>query len=148
MRRLVEHSRFLVLGGVVAALIAVVVAFAAAGLKLAKLIMQLIHGDAAVSLGLLQTVDVILIGAALLITAVGLYQLFVGKVELPEGIGGYDFDTLKQKLASVVVLVMAVNFVEQLETAEDPRRLLVSGVSIALMSGVLISFIIFTRAKH
>jgi uncharacterized membrane protein YqhA len=144
MRRLVELSRYLVLGGVVAALIAVVLAFIAAALKVVKIAQLLLHGDAGITLGLLQAIDVILIGAALLIIAVGIYELFVGALTLPAGLGGHDFDALKHKLASVVVIVMAVVFVERLESSTDARDILASGTSIALVSAVLIAF---TRAK-
>lgn len=140
MRRLVEQSRFLVLGGVLVALVSVVVAFAAAAVKLAQLTLHLVHGDASVTLGLLKTIDVILIGAALLIVAIGIYELFIGELDLPKGLGGLAFDALKRKLASVVVLVMAVNFVERLETQDDPRDLLASGVAIAMLSAVMIWF--------
>ena len=144
MRRLVEHARFLVLGGVVAALVAVVLAFVAAALKISKIVLQLAHGDVAITLGLLQTIDVILIGAALLIIAVGIYELFIGALTLPEGLGTHGFEALKQKLASVVVIVMAVHFVERLESQPDPRDILASGVAIALVSAVLI---VFARGK-
>jgi uncharacterized membrane protein YqhA len=144
MRRFLEQSRFLVLGGVVVALGAVVLAFAAGVLKVVKVAGELIHGDAGITLGLLQTIDVILIGAALLITAVGLYELFVGDLTLPHGLGGHGFDALKQKLASVVLIVMAVHFVERLESQHDPRDILASGAAIALVSGVLV---VFARGK-
>jgi len=138
--RFIENSRFLALGGVVASLAAVILAFAAAGLKLFKVLLQLLRGDPAVTLGLLQSVDTVLIGAALLIMALGIYELFVGPLQLPRGIGASDFEALKQKLAGVVVLVMAVIFVERLETTDDPRAILGTGAAIAVMTGVLIWF--------
>jgi uncharacterized membrane protein YqhA len=141
MRRLVAQSRMLALGGVVCAVAAALLAFIGAAIKLAKLVVQLVHGDVAtLPLGLVQALDVILIGAGLLIIAIGIYELFVGRLEVPDGIQAASFDALKNKLAGIAVLVMVVSFIERLETVEDPRDVLASGVAVALVSAALIAF--------
>jgi uncharacterized membrane protein YqhA len=47
---------------------------------------------------------------------------------------------LKTKLSSMIVLVMAVKFLEKLLDVKDANALLQTGIATALMSGVLIAF--------
>jgi uncharacterized membrane protein YqhA len=48
-----------------------------------------------------------------------------------------DLDALKSKLAGVIVLAMAVTFLEYVEANGDGLRLLETGLAIALVSTVL-----------
>ena len=48
----------------------------------------------------------------LYILAVSIYKLFVSEVELPAKLVARSLPELKSKLSSVIVLVMAVHFVE------------------------------------
>ena len=55
--------------------------------------------------------DVLLIATALLIIGIGLYSIFIGRVEhLPRWLAIRGFEDLKEKLASVVVVALAVDF--------------------------------------
>ncbi len=55
--------------------------------------------------------DTVLIAAALVIIGIGLYTLFVGEVaRLPKWLEIANLYDLKDKLVSVVVVVLAVNF--------------------------------------
>jgi uncharacterized membrane protein YqhA len=85
-------------------------------------------------------VDSFLVATALLIFAVSLYELFIGKLDLPEWMLAHDLHDLKAKLSSMVVLVMGVKFLEKLLDVKDASALLQIGVATALMSAVLIAF--------
>ncbi len=139
MSRLVAGTRYLALVGVFFGLIAALAAFAWGGVKTVQLVLKLGHGELdGMAVGLVQVMDGFLIAAGLLIFALGMYELFVGDIELPGWLVIKDLDALKGKLAGVIVMVMAVTFLERLENLESARGLLESGVSVALVSAVLV----------
>ena len=83
--------------------------------------LKLAHGEFdGMAVGLVQVIDGFLIAAGLLIFALGLYELFIGDIELPQWLVIQDLDALKAKLAGIIVMVIAVTFLERLESA-DPR---------------------------
>ncbi|HET6793187.1 MAG TPA: YqhA family protein, partial [Acidimicrobiales bacterium] len=61
-------------------------------------------------------IDLFLIGATLMIAAVGFYELFVGRIgggrEVPAWLKMSDLNDLKARVLSMVILVVAVSFVE------------------------------------
>lgn len=140
MSRVIASARYLALAGVVFSLIAALAAFAWGGLKTVLLLTKLAHGDVdGMAVGLVQIMDAFLIGAGLLILAFGLYELFVGEMEqLPAWLNIKELDALKAKLAGVIVMVMAVTFLERLESQGDTRGIMEAGIGAALVSGVLV----------
>jgi uncharacterized membrane protein YqhA len=52
----------------------------------------------------------------------------------------HDLYELKTKLSSMVILVMAVKFIEKMVDVKNYTELLQYGTAIALVSGVLIAF--------
>ena len=139
MGRVIASARFLALAGVVFGLVAALAAFAWGGVKTVLLVVKLAHGELdGMAVGLVQIMDGFLIAAGLLIFSLGLYELFVGDIELPGWLVIKDLDSLKAKLAGVIAIVMAVAFLERLENLENVRGLLEAGVSTALVSAVLV----------
>ncbi len=88
---------------------------------------------------LLQAVDVFLLATVLLIMAIGLYELFVEEVSTPEWLVVDDLGALKRKLGDVVVLVLAINFVELLVAGTEAVDLLLIAGAIALVGGTLVA---------
>jgi uncharacterized membrane protein YqhA len=87
----------------------------------------------------LEVIDVYLLGAVLLILAVGLVELFVTPLRLPEWLVIESLTDLKAKLIDVVQLVAAIKFLEKLITAKEPLDVLwyalaVSVVILALLA--------------
>lgn len=143
MKILLERSRYLALIGVVSLLVAALAAFIWGTIKtvnVAILIFQSAGKDAAITVELIQAVDGFLIATAILIFAVSLYKLFIGTLDLPEWMLASNLYELKVKLSSMIVLVMAVKFLEGLLKSKDPMSILQTGAAIALMSAVLIAF--------
>lgn len=139
MGRIVASTRYLALVGVFFGLLATLAAFAWGGIKTILLVIKLAHGELeGMAVGLVQIMDGFLIAAGLLIFSLGLYELFVGEIELPGWLVIKDLDALKAKLAGVIAIVMAVAFLERLENLENVRGLLEAGVSTALVSAVLV----------
>ena len=87
--------------------------------------------------------DVILISAALLIIGIGLYALFVGRVErLPHWLDITSLDDLKDKLISVIVAVLAVNFFTRVVEWRGDNILYLGGaIGIVIASLALFSYV-------
>jgi uncharacterized membrane protein YqhA len=143
MKFILERSKYLALVGVIALLFAAVAAFAWGTLKTVDtifLVLSSMGRDKAITVELIEIVDSFLIATALLIFSVSLYELFIDKLELPDWMLAHDLYDLKTKLSSMIVLVMAVKFLEKLLDVKDAKALLQIGIATALMSAVLIAF--------
>ena len=68
------------------------------------------------------------------------HELFIDKLDLPEWMLAHDLYDLKAKLSSMIVLVMAVKFLEKLLDVKDAAGLMQIGIAVALVSAVLIAF--------
>ncbi len=89
---------------------------------------------------LLQVLDLYLIGTVLIITAIGLYELFIGEVQLPAWLVIRTLSDLKTKIVEVIVLVIGIKFVEKLITVKDPIDVLWYGLGSAAVMAVLIGW--------
>jgi uncharacterized membrane protein YqhA len=96
---------------------------------------------------LLQVLDLYLIGTVLIITAVGLYELFIGDVQLPGWLVIRSLSDLKTKIVEVIVLVIGIKFVEKLVTVKDPIDVLWYGLGSAAVMAVLIGWNSLKSAK-
>ncbi len=94
-----------------------------------------------------EVVDGYLLAAIMLIFALGLYELFVSRIEIAEGseFAGRlllirSLDDLKDRLAKVVLLILVVKFFEYAIALRIDRALdlLWLGLSIALVSAALV----------
>lgn len=85
------------------------------------------------SIALIELVDVFLIATVLYIIAVGLYELFIGELQLPQWLVITNLDDLKIKLIGVVVTVLAVLFLGQVVSWNGSTELLALGGAIALV---------------
>jgi uncharacterized membrane protein YqhA len=143
MKSILEKSRYLAIIGIVSLLIAAVTAFAWGLIKTINTIALVVTsagGDAAIIIEFIKIVDGFLIATAILIFAVSLYELFIGPLELPDWMLANSLHELKTKLSSMIVLVMAVKFLEKLLELKDTNDLLQMAAAVALISAVLIAF--------
>jgi uncharacterized membrane protein YqhA len=145
MKSLLLASRWMVLIAVLGALAAAVVAFTAGAVRTVTAVQALVTVGAVpgTAVGLVQVMDVFLIGAALLLFAVGIYELFITPVAVPEALRVSTLDELKAKLAGVIVLVIAGYFLEHLVAADSGQDVLYRGCAAALVSGTLVAFLRF-----
>ncbi len=142
MKRILEQSRLLALVGIVALLAAAVAAFGWGALKtysVIRLIITSVGKDPAITIELIEVMDAFLIATALFIFAASLHQLFLGSLNLPEWMLAHNLHELKAKLSSIVVLVMAVKFLERLARWEDPQATLFYALAMAVVSAALIA---------
>lgn len=143
MKTILEKSRYLAMVGVASLLLASVAAFAWGALRtvhVVTLVIESFGADAAITVEFIEIVDSFLIATAILIFTVSLYELFIGDINVPEWMLAHDLYELKTKLSSMIVLVMAVKFLQKLIETKDAQELLLSGLAIAVVSAVLIAF--------
>jgi uncharacterized membrane protein YqhA len=143
MKTILEKSRYLAIVGVISLLLASVAAFAWGALKTVRVVMLVISSfgaDAGITVEFIEIVDSFLIATAILIFTVSLYELFIGEINVPEWMLAHDLYELKTKLSSMIVLVMAVKFLQKLIDTKDANELLLRGLATAVMSAVLIAF--------
>lgn len=139
MGRVIAAARYIAIIGVVFGLVAALAAFGWGSYKTVAVLFLLLHGEVdSMAVALVAVMDAFLIASGLLIFALGLYELFIGDIALPSWLVIRDLDALKAKVAGVVILAMAVSFLERLETHADPHDVLFSGIAVALVSGALV----------
>ncbi|MEZ0337845.1 MAG: YqhA family protein [Aquificaceae bacterium] len=95
---------------------------------------------AVLSTKFIAVMDIHLLSVILYIFAVGLYELFVGKLNVPDWLKIESIDQLKAKLASVVILILAITFTKNVVKWKEPMETLLFGVAIAVVIGVLIFY--------
>ena len=143
MKIILEKSRYLAMVGVISLLLTSVAALAWGAVKAAYVVMLVINSfgaDAAITVEFIKIVDSFLIATAILIFTVSLYELFIGELNVPEWMLAHDLYELKTKLSSMIVLVMAVKFLQKLIEVKDANELLLRGLATAVVSAVLIAF--------
>jgi uncharacterized membrane protein YqhA len=95
-------------------------------------------------------IDLMLIGATLLISAVGFYELFIRDIpageatRMPAWLQMHDLNDLKGRVIAMIVMVLSVNFVEVAVDSTNGRLVLELGGGIALVIVALTAFLRFT----
>ena len=146
MANLIEKMRYLSLIGIISLLLASVAASGWGAMKTAKVVMTIVttYGQgASIADDLIELVDAFLIAVALFIFAASLYELFIGKLNLPDWMLAHNLYELKSKLSGVIVLVMAVKFLEQVIVWQNAYETLLFGLAIGIVSAVLIALSYF-----
>ncbi len=143
MRTILEKSRYLVLLAVCSSLVASAATFAWGTWKTILAVNRLLRvkeDDTHVLISLIELMDKFLIAVGLYIFAVGLYELFIADLDLPEWLTIRNLHEIKSRLSSVIILVMAVVFLERLLLWGDPRGTLLYGIAVTVVTGGLIAF--------
>jgi uncharacterized membrane protein YqhA len=143
MKYLLERSRYLAFIGIISLLVASFAAFIWGTIKTATttlLVIQTLGKDASITIELIELIDIFLIATTILIFSASLYELFIGDLDMPEWMLAHDLYELKAKLSSMIVLVMAVKYLQKLIEIKDGAELLQRGIAVAVVSAVLIAF--------
>jgi uncharacterized membrane protein YqhA len=139
MNRLLLSSRYLVNLAVIAALIGAAAILIYGVFVLGHLVIELFSSrnftsEAVknITLGFIQLIDLLFLGVALYIIALGLYHLFIDtSLRLPQWLKIEDFDELKIILLSVVIVILAVNFTGVVVDWDGSGAILNLGLAIA-----------------
>lgn len=143
MKYILERSRYLTLIGIFSLLVASFTAFAWGTIKTVTttlLVIRSLGTDSSITIELIEIIDIFLISTTILIFAASLYELFIGKLDLPDWMLAHNLYELKNKLSSMIVLVMAVKFLQKLIDVKDAADLLQRGIAVAVVSAALIAF--------
>lgn len=146
MSRILGLTRYIVLLGAVASMLLAIALFVAALAHAVELIGEAVatfgNGKAAKLLAIasIDLVDLCLIATALYLVGIGLYELFIGEVRLPDWLIINTLDDLKGKLINVVIVALAVSFLAQAATWDGKTDLLPFGVAIGVVILALTAF--------
>lgn len=144
MKTLIEKSKYLSLIAVICLLITFVLSLfwgISQAINTWMKIILSVGQSPDITVSILKLIDVFLMVIFLYILAVSIYKLFVSDVELPTSLVAGNIAELKAKLSSVIVLVMAVHFVEILfEDGIGGLQKVWYAIATALVIGVLIAF--------
>lgn len=78
----------------------------------------------------IELADLTFVAVALYIIAIGLFELFIAPVRMPDWLTITSLDDLKSKLVNIVVVALAVSFLGQVVTWDGVTNLLSLGVAI------------------
>ena len=139
MNRLLLSSRYLVNLAVIAALVGAAAILVYGVIVLGHLMIELINARnftseaiKTITLSFIQLIDLLFLGVALYIIALGLYHLFIdASLRLPRWLKIEDFDELKVILMSVVIVILAVNFTGIVVDWDGSTAILNLGLAIA-----------------
>lgn len=121
VRRLLEGSRFLAAVAAVGLLVAAAATLGWGAYGVFDYVRELVDGSEDVALvRILSTIDLFLLSTVLLVFAVGLWELFVSDLDVPDWLEIESLDDLKKKLADVIVLVVSIKALEKFVTAKRP----------------------------
>lgn len=143
MKWLIEKSRYIAYIGVLVLFACSLTAYCLGVYKTVKTIAAIALGEAQDDLALValfDCLDTILVGTAMLVISVSLYELFIGKLEVPDWMLVRNLDELKAKFTFVVVPVIAVKFLQKILQGENALDALYYGAGIALVTAALAYF--------
>ncbi|MHC1782271.1 MAG: YqhA family protein [Anaerolineaceae bacterium] len=144
MKILIEKSKYLILIAVATLLITFCFALFWGVAKAVAAWVEVVSSvgkSSQIYLLLIKVIDAFLITLVLYLLAVSIYELFIEDTNLPDQLVARNFLGLKTNLSGVIVLVIAVRFVEFFFAEEiHPDQIVWLALSTALVAGTLIAF--------
>jgi len=148
MRQFLSSSRYLILIAVAGTFIAATTLLLYGGISVFQQIIYTVmngqvssKGAKALTLGFIENADIFLVGTALYIMSLGLFELFIDDtIDLPGWLVIHTLDDLKEKLIGVIVIVMAVVFLGHVVTWHGETGILYLGGAIGLVVAGLTYF--------
>ena len=143
MKWLIEKSRYIAYIGVLVLFACSLTAYVLGVYKTVKTIAAIAVGEVKDDLALValfDCLDIVLVATALLVIAVSLYELFIGKLEVPDWMLVRNLDELKSKFTFVIIPVIAVKFLQKILQGENALDTLYYGIGIALVTAALAAF--------
>jgi uncharacterized membrane protein YqhA len=150
LRKLLEYSRFFLVLPIIGSLLLMIsVVLMGLGMILVQEWNLLQQGEFSsrtakeLTITVIQTIDLFLVGAISYIIAVGFYKLFISQDEaqLLKRVKIEKLADLEYKIIGVVVVALVVGFLGKAEQAADTLALLQGGAAIALVIGALCLFL-------
>jgi uncharacterized membrane protein YqhA len=155
MGKIISGSRYIILIAVVGSYISALALLIYGGVDIIRILLKFIgilqfniDVDKEIIVAFIDVIDLFLMGIVFYIISLGLYELFIDdKVKTPDWLIIRDFDSLKGKLVSVVIVVLGVLFLGKAVGAKDGLDLLYFGGAIAMVIAAL-SFFLRKHDNH
>lgn len=152
VQRVPEKTRwFAALAAVAAVVLSAVTmvwAVAKGGLFVVDLVQDGAWKDSEPIADLLTIIDLLLVAITLLIVGLGLWELFVSDLDLPTWLVFHDLGALKVKIGELLVLVLAIKFLELVVAKTPALDLLYQAIAIGVIMAALTAFITLRSSRH
>ena len=127
--------------------LAVLVYAYAKGIGAIENILDQSTSESKVIYGVMGVLDLILLSLSIFITAISIYELFVGSLEnLPTWIQVKDLDNLKAMLVNIIIVVMAISFMGKVVTWNGEDNILTYGLAIGAVT-LALSYFLSVKTK-
>lgn len=154
--RVLGRTRFVVLLGVFAVLLLSITLFIVGAVQAASSIWHAISAAlggklpaAEFTVELLEVVATMLKAVVFYLVGVGLYSLFISPLNLPEALGIATLNDLETKIVSVVIVILAITFLEHFILWQEPVTTMQLGLTMAVVVAALVLFQMYLhRAKE
>ena len=145
MARGLTFTKYIVLLGVVGLLIASIAGFIVSLVETGNLVMyvttHLLDPELEIEeIYFIRLIDGFLVATGLLIFGLGLYEIFIQQLDLPEALKFTTIGQLKASLANIIILTLAVTFLAFVQEKEPAADILLKGAGIAVVILVLVFF--------
>ncbi len=143
MKWIIEKSRYLALIGVFGLLAGALLSFFYGAYKTVEAFKDTVLNYASNDYKLIvlfDCLDSFLVAVAMLVISISLYELFIGKLDVPDWMLVQNLSELKAKFGFVIVPVIAVKFLQKLLSSESALDTLYYGIAVALVSFSLTIF--------
>lgn len=147
MRHVLNRSGLIVQIAVAGLFVTTLATFGWAIARTGQFVIDLLSGswdDALLVVDLLEVIDTYLIAIVQMIVVIGLYELFVGDLDVPDWLEARSLDDLKKSLVDVLIVVLAVKGIEKLIAAKQPVDALYYAGAVSVM---VVAFTWFRSAK-
>ena len=143
MKRILEKVRYLVVIAVAGLTVTMVATFGWAIAKTVRLIGTLLDGGWRSDLSmvdLLEVIDTYLLAIVQLIVVIGLYELFIGALDVPDWLKARSLEDLKKSIVDVLIVFIGVKGVERLVAVQEPIDALTYTAAVAILIAALSLF--------
>jgi len=149
-RRSLGDTRYLAMIAVVGLTATTLATFGLAIAKTLSMVGKAAGGswrDELIVVAVLEAMDTYLLAVVQLIVVFGLYELFVGDLDLPAWLEARSLEDLKKPIIDVLVVFVAIKGIERFLVADEPLDALYSVGAVALLIGPLTAFRTLTAQR-
>ncbi|KEF41742.1 MAG: hypothetical protein ER33_09835 [Cyanobium sp. CACIAM 14] len=154
LHRLLLRARYLTLVPILGLLVSCLALFIRGSRLILEQLQMALAGSTGVEhlnrfeVELLEGIDLLLVGTGCLALAIGMFSLFISELKLPKTLSFRNFHEVKGLFANFIILAMAIAFLEQLNSFQQPESVLrssgaeifFSGAGMAVVTLALLAF--------
>ncbi|MFN8024526.1 MAG: YqhA family protein [Acidimicrobiales bacterium] len=104
-------------------------------------------GDELVIVSVLEAIDTHLLAVVQLIVAIGLYELFIGDLRVPDWLEARSLEDLKKPIVDVLVVFVAIKGIERFVVEDEPLDALAAVGAAAVLIAALTLFRTLTGVR-